>query len=92
MYAGADDIALRAALGAGAAGLVITAVGAGNVNQALYQAILDSLHRGIPVVISSRVPYGGVRPIYAYSGGGVTLQKAGAIFARDLAHRKRASS
>lgn len=88
MYAGADDIALRAALGAGAAGLVITAVGAGNVNQALYQAILDSLHRGIPVVISSRVPYGGVRPIYAYSGGGVTLQKAGAIFARDLSPQK----
>ncbi len=88
MYAGADDVALRAALAAGAAGLVITAVGAGNVNQALYQAILETLHQGIPVVISSRVPYGGVRPIYAYSGGGVTLQKAGAIFARDLSSQK----
>ncbi len=88
MYAGADDVALRAALAAGADGLVITAVGAGNVNQALYQGILDTLHRGIPVIISSRVPYGGVRPIYAYSGGGVTLQKAGAIFARDLSPQK----
>lgn len=88
MYAGADEVALHAALAAGAAGLVITAVGAGNVNQALYQGILDTLHQGIPVVISSRVPYGGVRPIYAYSGGGVTLQKAGAIFARDLSPQK----
>lgn len=84
MYAGVDDFALRAALKQGAAGLVIAGVGAGNVNEALFQGILDALREGIPVVISSRVPYGGVRPIYAYAGGGVTLLRAGAIFANDL--------
>jgi len=88
MYAGVDDFALKAALAAGAAGLVINAVGAGNVNDALFQGILQALSAGIPVVIASRVPYGEVRPIYAYSGGGIALQRAGAIFARDLNPQK----
>jgi L-asparaginase len=88
MYAGVDDFALRAALERGAAGLVIASVGAGNVNEALYQGIQDALAAGIPVVISSRVPFGGVRPIYAYAGGGVALQRAGAIFANDLNPQK----
>ena len=84
MYAGADDTALKASLAQGADGLVIEAVGAGNVNEALYHGILDALQAGIPVVISSRVMSGGVRPLYAYVGGGATLKKAGAILASDL--------
>lgn len=88
MYAGVDDFALAAARARGARGLVVAGVGAGNVNEALYQGILAALHAGIPVVISSRVPYGGVQPIYAYAGGGMALLKAGAIFARDLNPQK----
>ncbi|MBK9233700.1 MAG: asparaginase [Anaerolineae bacterium] len=88
MYAGVDDFALKAALAVGAAGLVINAVGAGNVNDALFQGILQALNAGIPVVIASRVPYGEVRPVYAYSGGGIALLRAGAIFARDLNPQK----
>ena len=88
MYAGVDDFALRAAVARGAAGLVIAGVGAGNVNEDLFGGILDALQAGLPVVISSRVPYGGSRPIYAYAGGGVALQRAGAIFALDLNPQK----
>jgi L-asparaginase len=88
MYAGVDDFALRAALERGAAGLVIAGVGAGNVNQALFQGITDALAAGIPVVISSRVPYGGAQPIYGYAGGGMALRRAGAIFAHDLNPQK----
>ncbi|MEA3335530.1 MAG: asparaginase [Chloroflexota bacterium] len=88
MYAGVDEFALRAALDRGAAGLVISSVGAGNVNEALYQGILEALYRSVPVVISTRVPFGGVRPIYAYAGGGTALLKAGAIFANDLNPQK----
>ncbi|WP_343426765.1 hypothetical protein [Candidatus Amarolinea dominans] len=62
--------------------------GAGNVNDALFQGILQALNAGIPVVIASRVPYGEVRPVYAYSGGGIALLRAGAIFARDLNPQK----
>ncbi len=88
MYAGVDDFALAAAVERGAKGLVVAGVGAGNVNEALFRGILAALHAGIPVVISSRVPYGGVQPIYAYAGGGMALLKAGAIFARDLNPQK----
>jgi L-asparaginase len=84
MYAGADDVALEAALTRGAAGLVIEAVGAGNVSEELYHGILEALQSGIPVVISSRVRHGGVRPLYAYPGGGISLVEAGAILASDL--------
>jgi L-asparaginase len=84
MYAGADDVALKAALARGAAGLVIEAVGAGNVSEELYRGILEALQAGVPVVISSRVWHGGVRPLYAYPGGGVSLVEAGAILAHDL--------
>ena len=87
MYAGVDDFALGGG-GAGAKGLVVAGVGAGNVNEALFQGILEALNAGIPVVISSRVPYGGVQPIYAYAGGGMALLKAGAIFAKDLNPQK----
>jgi L-asparaginase len=84
MYAGADDVALKAALARGAAGVVIEAVGAGNVSEELYRGILEALQAGVPVVISSRVWHGGVRPLYAYPGGGVSLVEAGAILAHDL--------
>jgi L-asparaginase len=88
MYAGADQTALEAALASGASGLVIAAVGAGNVNQALFDGIKAALERGVVVVISTRVPYGLVRPLYAYTGGGASLRRAGAIMAGDLTPQK----
>jgi len=88
MYAGADDAALQAALARGAAGLVIAAVGAGNVNQALFDGINQALRQGVAVVIATRVPHGLVRPLYAYAGGGVSLREAGAIMAGDLTPQK----
>jgi L-asparaginase len=72
----------------GAAGLVVAGVGAGNVNPALFVGITDALAAGVPVVISSRVPYGGAQPLYSYAGGGMALRRAGAIFARDLNPQK----
>lgn len=88
MYAGVDDFALRGALERGAAGLVIAGVGAGNVNQALFEGVNHALAAGIPVVISSRVPFGGAQPLYSYAGGGMALRRAGAIFAHDLSPQK----
>lgn len=88
MYAGADAAALQAALARGASGLVIAAVGAGNVNRALFDGIKDALRRRVAVVIATRVPHGLVRPLYAYAGGGVSLREAGAIMAGDLVPQK----
>jgi L-asparaginase len=88
MYAGADKVALQATLARGAAGLVIAAVGAGNVNQALFEGIKAALRRNVAVVIATRVPHGLVRPLYAYAGGGGSLREAGAIMAGDLTPQK----
>ena len=83
-YAGADGALVRAAVAAGAKGLVVQALGWGNVSIPTYQAIKEVIGKGIPVVISTRVWNGRVLPNYGYEGGGKTLQQAGAIFGRIL--------
>ena len=81
-YLGTDDALLRAAVAAGAAGVVLEAFGAGNVPPAIAAAVAELVARGIPVLVCSRVPAGPVAPLYA--GGGASLAKAGARFAADL--------
>lgn len=88
MYGGADGKLVKAAVTAGAKGLVIQALGWGNVNIPMYEAIKEVTAKGIPVVISTRVPNGRVLPIYGYQGGGRTLKEAGAIFADSLSPQK----
>ena len=88
VYAGVDDLMIRAAMEAGAGGIVIQALGAGNVNASLLKAITEAIGAGITIVIASRVPRGSVKPIYGYPGGGQTLAQAGAIFANNLSPQK----
>ncbi len=88
MYAGAEGTLLRAAVAAGAKGIVVQALGWGNVNLPLYEAIKEAIGKGIPVVISTRVPNGRVLPVYGFKGGGATLKEAGAIFADNLSPQK----
>ena len=88
MYAGADGALLTAAVNAGAKGIVIAAVGAGNVNPALFTAVKAAIAAGVTVVVSTRVPNGRVQPIYGFEGGGKDLIEAGAIFANDLSPQK----
>jgi L-asparaginase len=88
MYPGADGALLRAAAAAGARGIVVQALGAGNVNAEMHEAIGAAVRSGIAVVISTRVPHGSVRPLYGFPGGGCTLKEAGAIFCGDLSPQK----
>lgn len=88
MYAGADGTQLRAAVGAGAKGIVVQALGLGNVNVPLYEAIKEAIGRGVVVVVSTRVPNGRVLPVYGNKGGGQTLKEAGALFADNLSPQK----
>jgi L-asparaginase len=88
MYAGADGALLRSAVAAGAKGIVVQALGWGNVNVPLYEAIKEAIERGVVVVISTRVPNGRVLPVYGFEGGGKTLKEAGAIFADNLPPQK----
>lgn len=80
LYVGADPVLLRAAVDAGARGVVLAAFGAGNANPALVEAVREC---GLPVLVCSRVPSGPVLPLYG-GGGGVDLRGAGAVFADDL--------
>jgi len=87
-YAGASGWQLRAAVERGAAGVVLQALGAGNVTRACHDEAAQALYRGVAVVIATRVPNGGVQPLYGFVGGGKTLQQAGAVFAGDLTAQK----
>lgn len=82
-YAGCDGALLDAAVAAGAQGVVVQALGAGNTPNAMTHTVGRLVRHGIPVVICSRVPSGPVSPLYS-GGGGADLERAGAIFAADL--------
>jgi len=85
MYPGCDGRLLRHAVATGADGIVVEGVGAGNVNHALYEAIVvDAKQRNVPVVVTSRVYYGRVFPMYGGPGGGRSLADAGCILAGEL--------
>ena len=84
MYAGADGTLLKHAVDSGAEGIVVAALGWGNVNESMYEAIRYALRREVPVVISSRSYFGRVLPVYGFKGGGATLKEVGGVFADDL--------
>lgn len=84
MYAGADGALVRAAVAAGARGLVIEAVASGHVNAAMHEAIVEMLQQGVPVVVSTRIPRGGTRVGYGFSGSSALLVEAGAVLSGDL--------
>lgn len=88
MYGGANGSMVKAAIDQGAKGIVIQALGWGNVNVPMFEAIKAAIGKGIPVVISTRVPTGRVLPVYGFAGGGKTLKDAGAVFADDLPPHK----
>jgi L-asparaginase len=79
-----DGTLLRAAVAAGAQGVVVAATGAGNTHAGLLDAASDAMRAGIPVVLASRCPAGAVSTAYAFPGGGATWVRAGAIPAGTL--------
>jgi len=84
MYAGADGALVRAAVAAGSRGLVIEAVASGHVNAAMYEAILELLEQGVPIVVSTRIPRGGTRAGYGFPGSSQSLVERGAVLSGDL--------
>ena len=87
-YGGADGALVRAAVAAGSKGLVIQALGWGNISVPMFQAVKEVAGKGIPVVVTTRVWNGRVLPNYGYEGGGKTLQQAGAVFGDNLSPQK----
>jgi L-asparaginase len=85
---GMDDTFIRAATAGGARGLVIVAFGRGNVPPAIMPAIRDAVAAGVLVAIVSRCASGRVSARYGYDGGGLDLERAGALLAGDLSGPK----
>ena len=78
-HAGSDGTFVDAAVDAGAAGLVVEGMGAGNVGTDMAAAIGRALEADIPVVMCTRVPRGDVHGSYGGAGGGATLAARGVV-------------
>ena len=83
-YLGIDGTFVRLAQSNGARGFVIEGAGTGNTPQDLLAACADAMTAGLPVVMTTRCLSGSARPAYAFPGGSVDWNKAGAIFAEYL--------
>ena len=65
-------------------GIVLEAMGRGNIPPAMVPSVLRAINKGIKVVLTSRCPMGRVRDSYGYEGGGHHLKQVGVLFAGDL--------
>jgi L-asparaginase len=77
-HPGGDDALLRAAVAAGARGIVLAAMGIGNAPPGVADAIAEITRAGVVVALSTRVAAGPILPIYG-DGGGADLVAAGAV-------------
>ncbi|CVI22438.1 putative L-asparaginase [Agrobacterium fabacearum CFBP 5771] len=84
IYPGCDAAHIEASLQAGADGVVLAALGSGNANPGIAVAVKRCAERGVPVVVSSRVPEGLLVASYGGGGGGHDLVAAGAIHSSTL--------
>ncbi|MDO4098630.1 asparaginase [Clavibacter michiganensis] len=78
VHPGADAVLFRAAIAAGAAGVVVIGTGAGNANRALVPEIRATADAGVLVALGTRVAHGPVAAIYG-DGGAVDAVAAGAV-------------
>jgi L-asparaginase len=88
VYAGMDEKFFKFSADSGAEGIVVEALGVGNVPPAAFEGIKYAVEKGIPVVLVSRCPAGETLDIYGYPGAGKWLHQLGVIFADYLNGQK----
>jgi L-asparaginase len=75
-------------LNEGSEGLVIEAMGRGNIPPYMVDGVKRAIEKGIPVVLVSRCFQGRVLDSYGYTGGGKELRNIGVIFGDNLPGQK----
>lgn len=82
-YPGATPVLFDAAVASGAHAVVLAGTGVGNAGPGFAEAVKTAVESGVAVVLSTRVPWGPVTPLYG-NGGGTDLVAAGAVVSGDL--------
>ncbi|ELY62964.1 asparaginase [Natrinema versiforme] len=87
---GTDGRQIAHAVDCGVDGIVVDALGLGNVPTSVADSIGDAVDDDVVVVITSRCHNGVVSPVYGSKGGGAVLEEEGVLFASNLpAHKAR---
>lgn len=88
VYTGISDKMFKFLADSKIDGLVVEALGVGNVPPPAFEGIKYVLSKNIPVVLVSRCPAGETLDIYSYEGAGKWLKEAGVIFTDYLNGQK----
>ncbi len=88
VYAGMDEKFFKFSADSGVNGIVVEALGVGNVPPKAFNGIKYAREKNIPVVLTSRCPAGETLDIYGYPGAGKWLKKEGVIFSEFLNGQK----
>ena len=83
-----DDSLINCAVNAGAKGIVIEAMGRGNLPPKALAGVKYALKNNVVVVIVSRCHSGRVMESYGYEGGGKDLTSMGVVLGGELNGQK----
>ena len=86
--AGMDSRFLKYSVDTGAKGIVIEALGRGNLPPTMLDGIEYAIKHNVAIVMVSRCPTGRVLDTYGYEGAGRTLRNMGVILGGDLPGQK----
>lgn len=86
--AGMDDGLIRYCVDRGSKGIVIEAMGRGNLPPQMAEGVRYAILHHIPTVLVSRCPKGRVLDTYGYPGGGRELRNLGVILGDNLSGQK----
>ncbi|ABW19356.1 asparaginase [Alkaliphilus oremlandii] len=86
--AGMDSRFLKYSVDTGAKGIVIEALGRGNVPPSMLEGIEYAIKHRVAIVMVSRCPTGRVLDTYGYEGAGRALKNMGVILGGDLPGQK----
>ncbi|ABR48361.1 Asparaginase/glutaminase [Alkaliphilus metalliredigens QYMF] len=86
--AGMDDRFLKFSVDSGAKGIILEAMGRGNIPPAMIPGVEYAIKNNVAVVMISRCPTGRVLDTYGYEGAGRHLRNIGVILGGSLPGQK----